>query len=896
MENKINVSCMDLAEITEKGYRTVLNLLKDIILELETRQKTGDKAIENAVSALKDIVDKSTERNIFLALLGEMSSGKTSLINAALGYPLFPVAKVTTSACPVEIRYGEKFELQVFSVEKNKETVFYTYNDAGVLTEDNKNKLLAYSQKCVNDGILVCENFDYYFDIIEGSADLNNTLHCAQLLIALLNGHIGQDFEGISDRRKALVEERKKLLRDILGDSADKSFALRVYIDSEILRHGITLIDLPGLGSDTKTHTDITTNYINKADCCVMLFGLDGRTSSNSSALELMQKYEIMRYSGKSNRFISAINKCDGPYEINRRHYGSLIRQAANSVYATLHSVDIRDIVPISARYAEYRYVLYGGVEPENTLLGMQLYDKSKEEITAELKRRYDTAFEYVDPKTDTKISYSTRDFFEEVIGEYILRIRFLNLAKNISEVVKCFQETLDGLQVETKLIAMLELLGGSLMENLMSRMSKALQNTKESFLKSVGNIKDEMEKSRSELSAKLDNEVIPAYEKEISEADKHLNTYMDQRVAKMLSDWAGHYCIDGLDDKSKINKGIFDDMKAYFSSFDFNPYLKSGNNLLEKYFNDQRESYKKGVNMLNGCFRELSGKVGEVLDTVFEEFLTNEKIEKEKSPSEDGDEGLTGEIINIYRKCFNDTKLTIIDSLSHLSENMAKEILSDTLVEDEIQESISVTFSYFNDLIDWYHTSCGKYLDLSKGVTIMLGRPYLDVSEIRRHISKPFLTEDNRKDYVGGLKSVLIGQDEKSHNSRMERALNKTFTVFKAEASRRIKRVIPVVNEDIKFSFDSGAGKIRYRYAHILEAMRLLYDNLCKVETNSAIEFVLDNEFDWAKDSTVIHKENLTDTRTLFEESMEKIEIQIRTKDKTTSDDDTCVVETETL
>lgn len=876
MTNTENTYYQDLATLTETGYHTALQITRNIITELEASKKEGDQAIANAIHALKDILSSEKRQEVLLALLGEMSSGKTSLVNAALGYPLFPVAKVTTSACPVEICYGKQFKLQVFTLNQDKESVLFTFEDAAMLKLEDRQALLNYVRKCVTSKILVCENFDYYFDIRKGQADLDNTLHCAQLLIALLNGYVGQDYENVSESRQSLIQERKQLFQDILGFSADTGIGIRIWIASDILKHGLTLVDLPGLGSDTKTHTKITTSYINRAHCCVMLFGLDGNAADNRAALELMQNYEIMRFPGKSNRFILAINKCDDPYEKDPYYYSDAIEQAAQSVYDTLHSIEIREIVPISAWYAEYRYVL-NGVLPEKTMLGRRLlhHGKTPEEILQQLENNYTTAFEYTDPHSNQLVSYSTKKFLEEAIGEYSIRIRFLNLARSLSKIAYAYQETLSGLRVETSMIAMLEVLGSDLMGDLMGRMHDALKQTQIAFLNQLETIKEDMDASRKELASMLKDKVIPAYESELAKADKQLNLHMEQEIGKMDSDWAGHFCIDGKDTKSTANKAIFDKLKKYFTTFDFNPYLKPGNTLLKDYLDCQRASYMAGVEKLAGCFQALPAQTDEALDKAFGAFLQSDRLKKELTKDDRGSQ-IVEEILNIYHKCFNDAKGAITSHLFRLSKSMIANVNSNTLVAKELDTSISHVFSFFNEMISTYHSGCAKYLDSATGTTFFRDRPYLNVNAIRSQISIPFYAEDARKSYVGQLKIDLTGPQAESHNSRMEKALNSAFTSFAQESSQKINDILPIVSDNITVLFDVSADKIRYRYLHIDETIRILDESLDRIETGTVIMQFLDQNQDWAKEATVSTKENIADTRSLLEDVTQEVRSHI--------------------
>ena len=896
MHNTENKPCRDLASLTEIGYRAMFKMVKDTAADLKAIHKEGDQAVENAINALNGIIDKKGDQEVLLALLGEMSSGKTSLVNAALGYPLFPVAKVTTSACPIEIRYGEKFKLQVFSVSEDEEKVVFTFDNAKMLSLGKRQAMLKYVQNCVNTKILVCENFDYYFDIRKGLADLDNTLHCAQLLIALINGYVGQEYDDVSEERKKLIREREELFRQIIRVPADTDIGIRIQIDSSILKNGLTLVDLPGLGSDTKSHNRVTTNYINRADCCVMLFGLNGKASDNREALELMQKYEIMRFPGKSNRFILAINKCDLSYEEDDMYYSDDIEQAARSVYDTLHSVEIHEIIPISARYADYRYVL-NGVPPEKTVLGRKLARKgsSPEQIEEILKTNYNTAFEYTDPNTKTTVSYSTQKFLDETIGEYSTRIHHLNLIRTVSSIAEILKETLGGLAMETKMVAMFDALGSNLMKDLLERMDKAIKNTQSDFLNQIDKITEDMDAIRTELASTLKDHVIPTYESELSRADKQLNNYMSQEISKMQPDCVGHYCIDDQDEKSRANKIIFEDLKKYFLNFDFCPFLNPGNALLNDYLTAQRTSYNRGIERLASCFRELPGLTDEALDEAFKGFLESDRLKKEMAENKHS-EKLADEILNIYNKCFTEAKRAITNHLSSLSDQMIKKIRRDKRINAEIEKTVSQVFSFFDDLCSTYHKGCSNYLSLKTKHTILSSRPYLNVAGIRRQISIPFYTAKARKVYVGKLDNVLTGQEPGSHNNRLDTAMRTTFTSFREESSKKINNILPVVNNKTETLFGGGKDKIKYRYTHIIEIAELLKKALDAGKKDDSITRILDGSYDWSKESADAAKENIAQEYMHIEKVREETECQLRSVSSDSSTADENAAETEQI
>jgi len=225
----------------------------------------------------------------------------------------------------------------------------------------------------------------------------------------------------------------------------------------------------------------------------------------------------------------------------------------------------------------------------------------------------------------------------------------------------------------------------------------------------------------------------------------------------------------------------------------------------------------------------------------------------------------IVNEILNIYRKCFADAKNAITGHLFQLSQSMTEKIRANTLVEREIEKSVSEVYSFFNNLISTYHSHCAKYMDGRKKNTWLNDRPHLSVKIIRGEISIPFCAEESRKGYVGGLNEALIGQNADSHNSRMESALKRAMASFKQEASQKIGNIMSAVTTNIELLFGSGSDKIRYRYAHIGETVQIVEEAMARMESSEEIRKILDADYSWAQESVEAASKNLTKTHELL-------------------------------
>lgn len=95
-------------------------------------------------------------------------------------------------------------------------------------------------------------------------------------------------------------------LSNAITDNGAESFHLELHCPSELGRHGVTIIDTPGLQDINKQRLAITFNYLPKADA--LLFVMDGKEGFKSSEYEFLE--ETLKQASFS-RIIVAVNKLD---------------------------------------------------------------------------------------------------------------------------------------------------------------------------------------------------------------------------------------------------------------------------------------------------------------------------------------------------------------------------------------------------------------------------------------------------------------------------------------------------------------------------------------------------------------------------------------------------------
>lgn len=256
----------------------------------------------------------------------------------------------------------------------------YTFDRLDRLPKKDKQRLVAYAKLLIDKRLLKCENLDYYYNFKQESEDeivagANDMIRIMQLMLIPLTASVGRGNPCYEDdpRHSEAIEMQKALLRDIFGMSDDVPFVTRVWLDSDLLKNGLVLVDLPGLGSGNALHTKITETYMSRADAFILPFDLEAKTAEVQKALGTILEYESMLTGGKDSRFISVLNKCDDPYERKGEdEYVDYIEQAVANIRPGLRGIQVSELIPISAHYGEYR-LLENGVSPSRTMLGRRM-------------------------------------------------------------------------------------------------------------------------------------------------------------------------------------------------------------------------------------------------------------------------------------------------------------------------------------------------------------------------------------------------------------------------------------------------------------------------------------------------------------------------------------------
>lgn len=207
----------------------VSSQIKQIRSLLNLGQISADD-IENLNIQLNRIEKRTKDRNIYIGLIGEFSSGKSTLINSLIGSDFFVTnALQGTTTTPTFIQYGNHIDL---------------------IVQYKSGKKLSYSR---NKKRLLKRYLPHIYD----------NLSFAKKLAISLKSLFGQN--SYDDTLLTLFDH--VTTSDAASEYID---FVRIYYPTDILKNGIVIVDTPGTDSLNPEHTKTTKRTIR--DVCDLAF------------------------------------------------------------------------------------------------------------------------------------------------------------------------------------------------------------------------------------------------------------------------------------------------------------------------------------------------------------------------------------------------------------------------------------------------------------------------------------------------------------------------------------------------------------------------------------------------------------------------------------------------
>lgn len=348
------------AAVYHEGMR-VLNVLSE--------RTDGDKEGTEACDKTGRALDELGHFYYNIGFAGEQSCGKSTVVNSLLQYPLMPTCNLTTTCTVVRLAYSSKIRVIATDDDTGKRVFDLDCSD---ISESKFNILKEYV--CLAMPTLVIDNINYFTDknIYDPNTRLTiddldmhreNPREVALLLLILLSVYIGQNDLEMTSEKKKCIEKRNEIMRYFGIPAGTVNYSVLVQWDCELLRSGLVITDLPGLGASAETkevegkilksHDDITKEAIQESDAMVFLEDDTVKNVGTAALREMLSSSRLKEVVNKGERIIPVLNKAD-------RLNGAQLITSRQKFADLLLGANVRkepsDIVPYSAIYGEYVY------------------------------------------------------------------------------------------------------------------------------------------------------------------------------------------------------------------------------------------------------------------------------------------------------------------------------------------------------------------------------------------------------------------------------------------------------------------------------------------------------------------------------------------------------------
>lgn len=342
-----------------------------LLEKLEKIEGPKEKALKS-FEELKEYLIQLKDFVFDIGFAGGMSSGKSTVINSLIEYPLMPTCKLTTTCVGTHIFYGEKPKLCVVDDDTKKRVLDI---DCSNISQTHFEKLKDYA--CVVTHLKVVENLQYFtnHNIFQDKDSLtpqmlqmnkDNPNHVIILLMILLTVYVDQNSQEQSHKALEANRKRKEILKFFHFPIDTVNYTIQLQWNGDFLKSGMTITDLPGLGAyapdkdmgkgkTLKGHDSISTDAIKKTDAMVFLVDPQVNGAGVPALQVMMSNAQLKEVVNRNDLIIPILNKID-----DCKGQQSLIDQAVGKFLNILKDTGVNktadDIHLYSAWYGEYKF------------------------------------------------------------------------------------------------------------------------------------------------------------------------------------------------------------------------------------------------------------------------------------------------------------------------------------------------------------------------------------------------------------------------------------------------------------------------------------------------------------------------------------------------------------
>lgn len=430
------------------------------ITEKKTREKI--RSIPSVREAYQRLSDSELIKNGFcLAWLGVFTSGKSTIIDAILGYPLLPVSTAVMTAASTKIRYSPTPYVKII----DQGNVIYHFNKP--LEKGLFSILKRFFLECESPETVGLENAIYFKDS-QGNCTLNpaNIQDNLLLLINLFASYVRQND---NDYGREEIEKLKELRNQIFSKyfseiakdaSRGKAYAIEVGWDCDVLKSGLVFIDLPGLGStvedcladNARIHDDLTFRALEECQALVLTYSgkpLDDEVRQALSKWLNTAKFkkdmtDDLKDPTRNLRIINLVNQFD---RMPRKD--DTLKVVVNSIDSLLRQYDIENtpVYGVSALYAAEAYYIQNGLITHPNAMTALSYDAGDVEYALE-EMHMEEALRSAQKKLLKKSRFT---YFKDKVEGYGDTCRLVGLSSMTESLVRYYQTLMENVCQEMK-------------------------------------------------------------------------------------------------------------------------------------------------------------------------------------------------------------------------------------------------------------------------------------------------------------------------------------------------------------------------------------------------------------------------------------------------------------
>ena len=283
-----------------QNFLTFCNKIQERAYWKNTKAKRGGKFPQAAIQELKE---QNEDHNLYLGVIGEFSSGKSTLINAILHQNLLKKDVNPTTSTPTFIRYGDRFNI--------------------VIDYSNGKKVNFWDE---------CKDADLFPLRDSKTADINDK-----------NGTIRQFIS-------------KYTASEDISKGLDR---VTIYLNNPFLKNGLVIVDTPGINAGNyKRHEDVTKETIKKYCDAVIII-----TKASNPCEKTLCEFVNDCVSGLEDRCIGVVSQIDEIGDCDDLDDDddiddivkeqNLQLKTAQKRFDSMLKKSLPVLLPVSARYAE---------------------------------------------------------------------------------------------------------------------------------------------------------------------------------------------------------------------------------------------------------------------------------------------------------------------------------------------------------------------------------------------------------------------------------------------------------------------------------------------------------------------------------------------------------------